>query len=74
MFTIYADYGYIQETALSEHPTLEDAKRAFENLDCEDEGVGILEIASFAEDGEYIPHARKTHPHYEAGRGLVIDA
>lgn len=71
MFTIYSDYGYTQETIVSEHPTLEEAEGAFENLDCEDEGVGVLEIASFADDGEFITHNRKTHPDYEAGRGLV---
>lgn len=60
MFKIYGDYGYIGETLLEEFDTQSEAEDWVERY-CGDGDFGghwVIEIATFAEDGEYCVHRR----------------
>lgn len=60
MFKIYGDYGYNSETLLEEFDTLSEAERWVERYygDGDFGGYAVIEIARFAEDGEYIVERR----------------
>jgi hypothetical protein len=55
MFKIYGDYGYTSETLLEEFDTLSEALRWADGY-VEDGfgGYAVIEIATFADDGEYV--------------------
>lgn len=59
-FKIYGDYGYVSETLLEEFDTQSEAEDWVERYcgDGDFGGYSVIEIASFAEDGEYIIHRR----------------
>ena len=55
MYKIYGDYGYTTETLLEEFDTRSEALRWADRY--AEEGFGgydVIEVARFAEDGEYI--------------------
>jgi hypothetical protein len=55
MYNIYGDYGYTTETLLEEFESYEEAVRWVEGyIEGGDfNGYSIIEIARFADDGEY---------------------
>jgi hypothetical protein len=57
MYKIYGDYGYTTETLLEEFDTRSEALRwADRYVESGDfGGYSTIEIAFFAEDGEYVP-------------------
>jgi hypothetical protein len=67
MFKIYGDYGYTSETLLEEFDTLSEAVRWCDGYvsDGNFGGYGLLEIAWFAEDGEYVVERRYDAADYE---------
>ena len=57
MFKIYGDYGYTTETLLEEFNTRSEALRWADGYVESGDfgGYSTIEIAFFAEDGEYVP-------------------
>jgi hypothetical protein len=55
-FQVYGDYGYSSQQLLEEFATQEEAIRWAANY-CERDtgGYNTVEVAYFAEDGEYVP-------------------
>lgn len=64
MLHVYADYGFTSETRLCTTDDLEKARQVFSSEDPEDFPVGIIEIARFAADGEYLIEERKCAEDY----------
>jgi hypothetical protein len=58
MFYVYGDYGYLSEELLEEFSQLAEALRwVSEYIRGGDfGGYDVIEVASFADDGEYITH------------------
>jgi hypothetical protein len=56
MYKIYGDYGYTTETLLEEFDTRSEALRWADRYveSCDFGGYDVIEVARFAEDGEYI--------------------
>jgi hypothetical protein len=56
MFKIYGDYGYTSETLLEEFDTRSEALRWAEGYVESGDfgGYDVIEVATFADDGEYI--------------------
>jgi len=59
-FKIYGDYGYLSECLLEEFETLSEAVRWCDGYTSDGDfgGYTVIEIATFAEDGEYIVERR----------------
>lgn len=59
-FKIYGDYGYVSEKLLEEFDTLSAAEDWIERWfgDGDFGGYAVIEIATFAEDGEYLIERR----------------
>lgn len=57
-YSVYADYGYDNETLLGEFQTFSDAASWLKLASKWLATYTIIEIASFADDGEYIVHKR----------------
>ena len=57
-YTVYGDYGYVDETVLFESNSRDEAVRWAERYVRRGDtgGYGVIEVASFAEDGEYLTH------------------
>jgi len=57
-YTVYGDYGYISETVLFVSTSRNEAVRWAERYVRHGDtgGYGVIEVASFATDGEYLPH------------------
>lgn len=55
-FQIFGDYGYTTETLLGEFDYYAEAKRFVDGYtkDGDFGGYSVIEIATFAEDGEYM--------------------
>lgn len=60
MYKIYGDYGYIAETLLEEFTDFGDAVRWVEGYiqDGDFGGYNVIEIATFADSGEYVTERR----------------
>lgn len=59
-YKVYGDYGYNSQTLLAEHDTLTDALN-WADAYCADGdfgGYSMIEVAWFAEDGEYVTERR----------------
>ena len=57
MYYVYGDYGYESETLLAEFDNIHDAQRFFAGYTRTDlGGYKVVEVASFADDGEYLIH------------------
>ena len=67
MYKIYGDYGYTTETLLEEFESYAEAKRWLDGYtDAGDfGGYTVIEIARFAEDGEYVVEYRADAEDYE---------
>jgi hypothetical protein len=66
-FEIYGDYGYTTQTLLEEFDTLSEAVRWCDGYveGGDFGGFGLIEIAWFAEDGEYVVEHRYDAADYE---------
>ena len=60
MYKIYGDYGYIAETLLEQFNDFGDAVHWVEGYiqDGDFGGYDVIEIATFADDGEYVVERR----------------
>lgn len=59
MYYVYGDYGYASETLLREFDTLTEARAfLYRYIRRDSGGYNIIEVAQFADDGEYIVHER----------------
>lgn len=60
MYKIYGDYGYVSETLLEQFNDFGDAVHWCENYcaDGDTGGYAMIEIATHAEDGEYVVERR----------------
>jgi hypothetical protein len=60
MYKIYGDYGYIAETLLEEFNDFGDAVHWVEGYVADGDfgGHTVIEIATFADDGEYVTERR----------------
>jgi hypothetical protein len=67
MYKIYGDYGYTTETLLEEFNTLSEAVRWAEGYVESGDfgGYSVIEVATFAEDGEYLVERRFEAEDYE---------
>jgi hypothetical protein len=66
MYYVYGDYGYSSENCLAEFDTLAQAKLWFDKYTRNGDlgGYDVLEVASFADDGEYLVHERRDSEMY----------
>jgi hypothetical protein len=65
MYYVYGDYGYESETLLNSFKTLSEAERFFTKYTRDDlGGYNVVEVASFADDGEYLVHDRRDSEMY----------
>ena len=60
MFKVYGDYGYISEMLLEEFDTLSEATQWAEDYIADGDfgGYNLIEVATIADDGEYVVERR----------------